>query len=234
MTDYEYVGAELDVFALAANWKRYFAGLLQPYIRGEVLEVGAGIGETTRTLCNPSVKRWICVEPDPRLAARLANASFPTRIQPEIVVGDVTAVSIDLRFDTIVYIDVLEHIRDDRRQLEIAASKLAPGGFLVVLAPAFQQLFSEFDRAIGHERRYTRKSLEAVFPPNVRICRSFYADCVGAMLSLANRMLLRESVPSSSQILLWDRCVVPLSRVVDPIVNRLFGRSVIVIGTLAA
>ena len=72
---FEYPGSELDVFAGAARWKRYFAAHLRPFIRGRVLEVGAGIGAVTRTLCTGSEEAWTCLEPDARLAARLRDTS---------------------------------------------------------------------------------------------------------------------------------------------------------------
>lgn len=72
----------------------------------------------------------------------------------------------DSRFDTILYIDVLEHIADDRAELVEAARRLNPGGYLVVLSPAHQWLFTAFDAAIGHVRRYTAKSLRGFRLPD--------------------------------------------------------------------
>jgi SAM-dependent methyltransferase len=229
MEEYEYAGSELDVFALATNWKRYFARLLEPFIDGSVLEVGAGLGETTRALYNNRVTRWVCLEPDRRLAERLTHQGFDKRPQPEVVVGDISALAPDERFDTIVYIDVLEHIKSDGLEVRSAASRLAPGGHLIVLAPACQFLLSQFDRAIGHERRYTRRTLAAVFPHDLEEIKVFYADSIGMLLSLANRLLLQQAIPSARQVLFWDRFIVPLSRMLDPVVRRSFGRSVIAI-----
>ena len=227
MTAYEYQGEELEVFALAANWKGYVARLLHPYIAGAVLEVGAGLGETTRALWNPSVERWVCVEPDPRLAGRLAEKLADGDLTPEVIVGDIDQVPESEHFDCIVYIDVLEHIRNDSAELQRAATHLAPGGRLIVLSPAYQVLYSDFDRALGHERRYTRHSLERAFPRELERIALFYADSVGMLLSLANRLLLRQTLPTAAQIRFWDRVVIPTSRVVDWIIRYAFGRSII-------
>lgn len=227
--NFEYVGSELEVFALASNWKRYFASLLEPHLRGRVLEVGAGIGETTRTLWGPKCTRWVCLEPDAALASRLHEVTVPDGRRPEVVVGDLRAIPPDASFDTIVYIDVLEHIREDSAELRAAMQRLAPGGRLVVLSPAFQRLFSPFDRAIGHERRYTRTSLRAVFPAELRYVASFYADALGAALSFTNALLLKQSMPTRRQILFWDRVIIPLSCMIDPLVGRSFGRSIIAV-----
>ena len=133
------------------------------------------------------------------------------------------------RFDTILYIDVLEHIEDDRGEMSRAAELLAPRGTLIVLSPAFPLLFSEFDRSVGHYRRYTRASLAAVMPASLRQVRLRYIDSVGFMASLANRALLRQELPSRRQIALWDRVMIPVSRVLDPLLVHSFGRSILAV-----
>lgn len=234
MSSYQYAGQELDTFALAANWKAYFSDLLGDYIRGDVLEVGAGIGETTRALRKPStragaaaarVTSWTCIEPDAQLAARLRASDVPATV----ITGTLGDLPAGASFDCILYIDVLEHIADDRAELRASAGRLRCGGSLIVLSPAFDILFSDFDRAVGHYRRYTKRSIAAAFPAELRAERVFYADALGALLSLANRLLLRQAMPSPDQVRFWDRRVVPVSRVIDRLVHRWFGRSVIAV-----
>jgi SAM-dependent methyltransferase len=228
---YEYVGGELDLFARAVNWKRYFRSELAPFIRGDVLEVGAGIGETTRHLCDGRQRTWVCLEPDPRLAGRLRDLLEQASLTPAPTVhtGTLADVEPSSRFDTILYIDVLEHIETDREELLRATAHLAPGGAIVVLSPAFGLLFSEFDRAVGHFRRYTRETLAAVFPPTLRRRRLTYLDSVGFVASLANRALLKQSLPSARQIAFWDRAMIPTSRWVDSMLGRWIGRSIIAV-----
>ena len=114
------------------------------------------------------------------------------------------------RFDAILYLDVLEHIADDRAELDRAARLLRPSGKIIVLAPAHQWLFTAFDSAIGHYRRYDRKSLQALAPRGCRLTSLSYLDSVGMLASLINRLLLRQPMPKRGQILLWDRLLVRL------------------------
>ncbi|HTK78630.1 MAG TPA: class I SAM-dependent methyltransferase [Gemmataceae bacterium] len=229
MNAFAYVGDELDVFAHAVNWKRYFGRLLAPYVRGEVLEVGAGIGGTTRVLCTPRADRWVCLEPDPELAERLRMTASerPFAVPVDVEVGTVASLADDRRFDCILYIDVLEHIEADRAELEAAAKHLKPGGTLIVLCPAHPMLYTEFDRAIGHYRRYTKAMYRAIEPDGLRRERLIYLDSAGLLLSLGNRLLLRSGSPTLKQVKVWDRLFVPISRLMDPLLGRTVGKSIV-------
>jgi SAM-dependent methyltransferase len=226
---YSYQGSELDLFQHAVNWKRYYARRLQPFITGDVLEVGAGIGATSRFLCNGSLRSWTCLEPDAALATRLTAGleSAPLPVPASVVRGTLADLPAERRFDTILYIDVLEHIEDDRDELRHSAGRLRPGGRIVVLAPAHGWLFSRFDRAIGHHRRYSAAMLARITPAPLQLTTAFYLDAVGMLASLANRLLLREAYPTLSQIRFWDSTLVRLSRLVDPCTRHRVGKTVI-------
>ncbi len=222
-----YVGTELELFAQATNWKAYFSRSIARWVEGDVLEVGAGIGANTRELHSPRVRSWVCLEPDAALAnqARAELFSLPAC---DVLIGTTADAQLD-RYDSILYIDVLEHIEDDRGELARAAGLLRDGGHLVVLCPAHQFLYSELDRAVGHFRRYDVKSLTACAPATLELATVFYLDSVGMLASLANRALLKQGTPSLSQIKFWDRVMVPLSRVLDPCLARRLGKSVVAV-----
>jgi hypothetical protein len=181
-----------------------------------VLEVGAGIGANTKTLADLPRRRWVCLEPDPALTSQieLPGGGY------EVIVGITSDLDSCRKFDIILYLDVIEHIEDDRAQFARAAALLAPGGSLVVLAPAHQYLSTPFDRDIGHFRRYSRASLHAAAPEGLREQRLVYLDSCGALASLGNRLLLRSWLPTERQILTWDRFLVRCSRWLDPILRH--------------
>jgi len=229
--DYAYMGSELDVFKLARNWKRYWSSVIRPFVRGAVLEIGAGMGANAPYLMNPAVSRLVCLEPDRRFARDLeaSRAALEANRMTTIEVrhGVVQDLPADERFDTILYLDVLEHTEHDREEIAAAASRLGARGHLIVLAPAFQALYSEFDRAIGHYRRYTASSLRALTGADLPVVHSRYLDAPGACLSAGNRLILHKETPSMRNIIFWDRYIIPMSRVVDPLLGRFFGRSVL-------
>jgi SAM-dependent methyltransferase len=231
-----YIGTELTVFAAAHRWKAYWASVLRRFVSGDVLDVGAGIGSNVAPLLSAQVRGWTALEPDPDLVglmqAARARGEMPQVCRP--VVGTLAQLPAGDAFDTILYIDVLEHIRDDYAEAAAAFAHLRPGGRLIVLVPAHQFLFSPFDAAIGHHRRYSRAGLVGLAPPGCRLefCRML--DSVGFFASLANKLALRAAHPSAGQIRFWDRVLVPLSRLLDPLLAYRFGKSALAVWRLDA
>ncbi len=222
MTPYQYAGSELEIFEKAHNWKAYLRRSMQPYLRGSVLEVGAGLGANTRQFASLRFDHWTCLEPDESLLEQIEPAS-----RRELVLGDLSMLDSSRLFDAILYIDVLEHIEDDAGELLRAASHLNRGGALIVLSPAHPWLLTPFDQAIGHYRRYTRESLQAVAPRGLRREKLIYLDSVGMLASLANRLLLSQSMPTAGQIHTWDTYLVPCSRLIDRLFFGAVGKSVL-------
>ena len=136
--EYTYPGTELDLFAQAIRWKNYFSGKLQRYILGDVLEVGAGTGVNQPYLMHAGIRRWTSLEPDAALLHQLRKQlEIQTGAHPHrILHGNLKSLSAAERFDTILYLDVLEHIEADQSELQSAAALLKPTGNLIVLAPA--------------------------------------------------------------------------------------------------
>lgn len=227
-----YVGNELALFSGATNWKRYVASELRPYLSGRVLEVGAGIGSNLPYLNRSGLREWVALEPDPDLAVHIPTDGLQEGAAPvRVIQSDIGHMPPGEAFDTILYIDVLEHIADDAAELRRASHHLRPGGRIVLLSPAHSFLFSAFDQSIGHHRRYTALQLREQTPPGMICERTFYLDAAGLLASLANRLFLSQSLPTAGQIAFWDRVLVRISRVVDRLLFRRLGKSVVAIWT---
>lgn len=135
----------------------------------------------------------------------------------------------DQQFDTIVCLNVLEHIEDDNASLTAMRNLLEPGGKLVLLVPALPSLYGSLDRALGHYRRYTRKSLRARYMENGLMMRHLEYFNMAGMPGwwVMGRMLRRQLIPIGS-LALYDK-LVPLFRWERYLPLRV-GQSLIAIG----
>jgi SAM-dependent methyltransferase len=227
--DRPYEGQELELFAAARNWKNYWSGAIRRHLGKSVLEAGAGLGTNTPFLLGPEQESWLCLEPDAALASQIP-ATLKDHSRREIVTtctGTLRDVPADQTFDTILYIDVLEHIEDDHGEMRLALAHLKSKGKIVILSPAHPWLFTPFDQAIGHYRRYTRQSLRACTPAGATLVELYALDSVGLMASVANKLFLHQSMPTAKQIAFWDKTLVSLSRWTDPLIGFSIGKSLI-------
>ena len=225
--EYKYEGDELALFQHARNWKKYFSSVIRPLIQGDTLETGAGIGATTPLINDGSARAWLLLEPDPGMCAILENKIAQKELPSNCQVKNGTIQSLTGQFDSIVYIDVLEHIEQDKNELALAAGLLRKGGTLVVLAPAFNHLFSEFDKSIGHHRRYNKKMLKRLNPEGLILDQCRYFDSMGYFAALMNRLFMKQKYPTNSQVTFWDSWLVPVSKFTDRIFMNSFGKSII-------
>jgi len=231
--DFNYTGKELPLFANAKNWKKYFSSFISKYIHGNTLEVGAGIGSNTLLLNNVSnATRWLLLDPDKNFSEKLKSLIEKKELPEncEVIQGTIFSLDNKIKFDTILYIDVLEHIQKDREELQYAIELLNIGGHLVLLSPAHNFLSSNFDKAIGHLRRYNKKSIRNVAEGlPLREIELIYLDSTGALLSLTNKILLNQKYPTSKQITLWDKYFVKISVLLDKFLFYRFGKTILAV-----
>lgn len=229
MTDFRYEGSELELFANVIRWKSYWSSRCSLFIGGDVLEVGAGIGANTGFLMSAPHRSWTCLEPDASLTSRIEEriAKDGGTTAFKVVVGSTEDLDTARSYDTLIYADVLEHIEDDLAEVNRAGALLREGGKLIVVAPAHEFLFTPFDHAIGHFRRYRARDHARLTIECLELVRVEYLDAVGLLASLANRALLRQSMPTAQQLAFWDSVLVPCSRVLDPLLLRRVGKTVL-------
>ncbi|MEO8416363.1 MAG: class I SAM-dependent methyltransferase [Ginsengibacter sp.] len=223
---------ELEIFESALNWKTYFGSFIKDLNKGNILEVGAGIGGTTAVLCNGKAAKWLCLEPDENLIDIIEKKIKQGVLSSVCVSGRGTLN--DLKddspaYDSILYIDVIEHIADDTVELRNAYKILKPGGRLIILVPAHNALYSSFDKALGHYRRYNKQMLKSILPANMLIENLYYLDSCGFFASLFNKFFFRQKRPTQKQIKFWDNFLVPISKVTDKVLRFSFGKSVLLV-----
>ena len=228
--EYIYLGKNLELFEKANTWKRYWGSILRPYIlkEGQILEVGCGISGNTILFHDMPYIKWTGLEPDFKLR-KTAAKKCKGYARINIVGGNIKDLSHQEYFDLNLYIDVLEHIDDDRTELSEAFLRLKSGVRIFILSPAFQSLYREFDMAIGHFRRYNKETIKMAAPINSEIEKIFYLDSVGLVLNAANKFLLKSQHPNLSQINFWDNIIIPISKILDRIVNYKIGKSIVMV-----
>ncbi len=215
-----------------ANQRRYRAfqlSLIEPHCGPSVLEVGAGLGEFASQLTG--LARHVVTDVDPAAVAAMAQR-FAGRPEVEARVLDLADGAIDLGTPvaSVVAINVLEHIDDDAGALRTLASMTEPGGSLVLWVPAYMQLYGDFDRAVGHVRRYTPTTMtaairnaglqpELVKPVNLLGGIAWWATVRRGGVGTPNPRLVRT----------YDRFVVPVTRTVERYVTPPFGQSVLAV-----
>jgi SAM-dependent methyltransferase len=229
------VGAETYSSAMA-DAKNYIAWILDSfsgYLRAPLLEIGVGHGSYADVLRRYGDYCGVDVD---STSVEEARRRFPSL---DFFVVDITSpefvsLSGERRIKTIVCLNVIEHIEDDARAIKNLARALQPGGHLLIIVPALELLFNDLDRLAGHHRRYSRDQVRShMIDADLEVVRCDYFNSIGGLGWLANRTLRHGSLNDkavNSQIALFDKWLVPLSRWADPATRRFFGQSVIAIG----
>lgn len=227
------MGRDLEAMSFAPNYLRWILQHFSPHIGTRIAEVGAGVGNFSRLLLEKDPEMLILLEPSLNLFDELkVRTSADVRVLAYN--GTLPEYSETLgaaRLDTIAYVNVLEHIENDREELRSAFDLLQPGGKILIFVPAIQFLYGTFDRAIGHVRRYAKSEIleklkDAGFKP--RCCR--YLDSVGIAPWFIAFKILRLHGLSSGMASSYDKIVVPVMRRIEDKFCLPFGKNILAVG----
>ena len=213
-----YEGQDLEALADIPNYQQWILDTFPAPPRGRVLEIGAGIGNLARHYVD-RVDETVLLEPASNLRARL-EAAFRGRPTVHVVsalledvcgrrVGDV---SLELgTFDTILLINVLEHVDDDSAMLGLIRSLLRPGGTLLLFVPALPWLYGSLDALVDHKRRYTREGLrKGVASAGLDVAFLRYFDVLGVLPWIVAGRVLKRKQFDEVAAKLYDATAVPL------------------------
>jgi len=208
----------LHALSAAPRFNRWMAETIRPYVGQRVLEIGAGIGNLSRALL-PGRKRYVATDINPEHLARL-GARFHHRLNLESHFCDLQQPEDFAPFansmDTVICLNVLEHVKDDPLGLQNIYSVLDHGGHAIVLVPEGMSVYGTIDVALGHYRRYSeeelKKKMEAAGFEVERIVRFNRVSRFPWFVS--GRILKRTSL-DWNQMQLYDR-MVWLWRRIDP------------------
>jgi SAM-dependent methyltransferase len=227
----EYEGDDLEAMSVLPAYYDWIIDYFNPYLHGHGIEFGAGIG-TVSTRLREHLNRLVLVEPSANLLPRL-QARFPSDDAVKILPGtleDRIAEIRDASLDVAVLVNVLEHIEDDRAALAELRRVVRIDGHVLIFVPALRFLYSAFDRAIGHHRRYHKDELIArVEEAGLVVVRARYFDLLGILpWWLVNTLGGRTSLASGLSGL-YSRVMVPLMRPIERLVPPPVGKNIILI-----
>jgi SAM-dependent methyltransferase len=202
--------------AAADNYADWTFSLFEPLVRGQVLEVGCGVGTfTKRLLAAHDLRGLLSIDAS---AAAVAHCREQFGHHRAIEIKHLPVEHVDGRFDLVVCMNVLEHIEDHRAALRHMLDLLSAQGTLFLLVPAHQMLFSSFDVLSGHHRRYTKRSMRALVNEvayrDELTLRQFYFNTIGALGYWGVYKLLRKApeADAAGEIGWFDRAIVPVQR----------------------
>ncbi len=224
--------ADLEIMTQAVNYQNWMYRRIAPYLGQRILEVGAGIGNFTRLLLDrelvvPTDISESCLK---QLQERLGVG---LRVQPELLdLGNPTDRDWNkYEFDTVICLNVLEHVEDDARALSFMNSVLKSGGRSVLLVPAFMFLFGSIDTSIGHFRRYTRRTLvPRMLEAGFSLESTFYMNVIGMAGWFWNNRVRRINEENATQIDLFDRYIARPAERFERLIPPPFGLSLVAIG----
>lgn len=222
----KYIGKELENFDYASFWRKYTLNKVRKYFKGKkVLEIGSGIGSFSKLILQ-DVEQLTLVEPDQEYYELLKKKFKHSSKVKEIYNGTVSNIK-DEKFDVIIHFQVLEHIKDDNKEILRNLDLLNEGGYLIICVPSFMSLYSKFDKAVGHFKRYVKNDFFKFDLNGSKIVKMFYLDSSGYIIYRMFSFFLNSEYPNKYLILIWDKIFIPFSFILDKILLYKIGKNLI-------
>lgn len=234
---FAYLGRELEAMAGASNYYEWILGVFKPFLGQHLVEVGAGLGSFSKLILrHHSCQTLSLVEPSDGMYEQLVTNAWRlqtiTRVETYHGTFPNAAPLITSRQapDSIIYVNVLEHIAEDGVELDAIHETLSEAGRVFLFVPALPWLYGAFDERVGHVRRYTKSELEQKLQrAGFRMVLSSYFDFPGIGPWWVKYCLLRSATMQPGGVRLYDRFVVPAARRIEALISPPIGKNVIAI-----
>lgn len=212
--------------------RRYFEwqlALAKPWLGQRVLEIGCGMGNFTRTILDRELVVGVDIEADCVARHRENHADCTNVVSLEMNASDAACVEEFSKYniDSVVSLNVFEHIEDDHAALRNLWKILPAGGRVVLIIPAFHALYGPIDELLGHYRRYTKSSVRALAAATGFVpVQLHYMNWVGFFGWWANSKIFKRTEQSEAQIATFDNLIVPWLRPMESLIHPPIGQSV--------
>lgn len=231
-----YVGKDLEAMDFAENYHNWILDEFAPHLGQHLVEVGAGAGGFSELIIKRTPASLALIEPSRDMFGRLQerpcvrNCAGDVRTYNAVFTQVCGEVKAHHRPDSIIYVNVLEHVEDDAAELKAMHDTLEPGGRIFIFVPALPALYSNYDKQIGHFRRYTRPVLEArTKAAGFKILKSGYFDFAGILPWWVKYRLMRSESMEPGALKVYDKFVVPATKMFESLVRPPIGKNLILI-----
>ena len=222
MSQIKYDGYELDYFDNAYNFRNYQLKLIKKFLKNSLAEVGPGQGGLTNYYKN-FVKKVYLIEPEKKLY-KILKKKYKNK---NIKIKNSKIKNINKKFQTIIYFDVLEHIKNDLKEVKEAQKRLKKKGYLIFSVPAYQFFYNNFDKSVGHFKRYNRNDFIKIGKKTgLKIEKLIYYDSVGFLFLVLNKIFTSSEKNLKFKIKFWN-FFIPISRLIDFVTFNQFGKSLL-------
>ena len=231
-----YVGRDLEAMSFAINYHQWVLQIFSPFIGTRIVEVGAGTGSFSEMILQKNIQSMSLVEPSKEMYKMLGErvGRLQTGVQIEtynsVFVNVADHIKSSQQPDSIVYVNVLEHIADDVTELRTVHRTLSTTGRVFIFVPALRWLLGSFDEQIGHFRRYTKDELEdKCRRAGFKILESKYLDLAGIIPWWIKYRLLRSNTMEANLIAVYDKYFIPVAKVIESRIKLPIGKNIVLI-----
>lgn len=233
MHDYKLPPNELLGFeriGKAHRYSKWIENTIYPFIGNRILELGCGCGNMTEIFLRKELVLATDINEDYLRIVRNRYQSYPNVTIDLLDLNKVDMIKYKrFSFDTIVCLNVLEHLEDDTQVLKAMKEVLIPGGRLIILVPAVKFIYSAHDRDAGHFRRYARKELiSKIRAADFELEQCFYFNFIGFWGWLLSSKFLKRNMYSETHLSIFEK-MVPINCYLENIIKPPIGLSLVCI-----
>lgn len=231
-----YIGRDLEAMAFAENYHSWILQIFEPYLGKRIVEVGAGTGAFSELILRRAPESLSLVEPSREMfrilgeRLKLGDGGGRVRAYNSVFAEVAGRIKEEQAPDSIIYVNVMEHVADDAAELAAVHRTLCEGGRAFIFVPALRWLYGSFDKQVGHHRRYGKSELEEKCRrAGFRVLKSGYFDLAGIVPWWVKYCLLKSDKMEAGAVEFYDRYVVPAAKRIETLLRPPVGKNIILV-----
>ncbi len=233
--EFAYQGEDLEAMMQADHYYRWLIKAMSPYIGKNIVEVGSGVGSFSKLLKELSPKTLDLIEPSKKTFLSLKEnikSTKKTKVTTHNSYLKGVEKELKNKADTYIYINVFEHIEDDFAEAKRVAEMLKPGGNLIIFVPALNALYSNFDKSIGHYRRYDKQRLIKISEDaGLEVKQVRYMDMAGIVPWWVSFVAMKRKGLVGPLVKIYDSICIPIISKAEDILHVPIGKNALLIAS---